>query len=241
MVSRHQQPCISFLNLFQLLNIPLKLTFELSSVRNSSPKSRPINYFINYSIKITFKRKRNVWLKADTSFRSEFNKQVTNVVKKRQENFTLYRNNTSILMEINKLPSNDRKEEVLNLKLSTPDLAHSIYQIRHHQLTDANASSNLSNFFEQSKKTDLIDAEIKQRVKTAGNRESHNNKFYSMTRRFIHETSPFQVETKKERNLLEAQKMFREKTMIEENKIITKKDTRFYNLINSLENVKLNE
>ncbi len=180
-----------------------------------------------------------MWLKADTSFRNEFEKQVTNVVKKRQDKFTLYRNNTTILMEINKIPSNERKEEVLNLKLSTPDLAHSIYQIRHQQFTDT--SNDVSRFIEQSKKTNLIDAEIRQRVKTAGNREKDNNKFYSLTRRFIHETSPFQVETRKERNFLEAQKLFREKTMIQENRIITRKDTRFYDLIDSLGNTKLKE
>ena len=180
-----------------------------------------------------------MWLKADTSFRNEFEKQVTNVVKKRQDKFTLFRNNTSLLTEINKIPSNERKEEVLNLKLSTPDLAHSIYQIRHQQFTDI-SSNETSRFAEQSKKTDLINAEIRQRVKTAGNREKDNDKFYSMTRRFIHETSPFQVETKKERNLLEAQKLFREKTMLQENRIITRKDTRFYDLIDTLGKVKLN-
>ena len=42
----------------------------------------------------------------------------------------------------------------------------------------------------------------------------------------------------KERQLLEAKRIFREKTMFKENETITKKDTRYYELLNTLDNIK---
>jgi hypothetical protein len=212
---------------------------KMNLIEKQKKKSIQFNERKAFEFTQNHKWKRKLWLRADQTFRNDFDKQLGNVLKKRNDNFALYRDNTSTLMSISQQHSNELKNELLfklsaNPDKSNPDLTHSIYQIRHGELL-----SNSSGDFGE-KRSNLINAEIKTRVKTAQIRENYDNKFYSLTRRFIHETAPFHVETKKERNELESLKVFREKSMVKENKTITKKDTRFYNLIDTLETVKLN-
>lgn len=169
------------------------------------------------------------------------------VVKKRQDDFHLYRSNTMVLEDLNQIHGSENKDNVLThftrVHKTTPDMAHSLYQIQHQQLR-ISSYSRLGSAQErmlQTSQENLIQNEINSRIKTAKTKEVDDNKFYSLTRRFIHETSPFHVETRRERTMIEAQRLFREKTMVEESKVTSKKDTRFYNLIETLGSIKMKE
>lgn len=149
-----------------------------------------------------------------------------------------------ILEELNRLQGNENRDEHLRTfaryNKTTPDMAHSLYQIQHQQLR-ISSCSRLSSMRHRPPDENIIQSEINSRIKTAKIKEVDDNKFYSLTRRFIHETSPFQVETRRERTTLEAQRLFREKTFLEDMKTINKKDTRYYNLIDSLDSFKLKD
>jgi hypothetical protein len=60
------------------------------------------------------------------------------VVKKRQDDFHLYRSNTMVLEDLNQIHGSENKDNVLThftrVHKTTPDMAHSLYQIQHQQL-----------------------------------------------------------------------------------------------------------